>query len=62
MRILSVSRPGGDRGPAIGYLNHFKALNEKGFQIQELSQDIWEDERSFRKFDVAWGYVRFHPN
>ncbi len=61
MKILSVNKPGGDRGPAIGYMNHLKALSSCGFEIQELTQEIWNDEKSLRKFDVAWAYVRFHP-
>lgn len=61
MRILSLSRPGGDRGPAVGYFHHVKALSEDGFSIQELTKEIWHDNSLFKTFDLAWAYVRFHP-
>ena len=61
MKILSISRPGGDRGPAVGYANHLRALSKEGFSIQELTQEIWDSEKLFKTFDIAWGYVRFHP-
>ena len=59
IRILSVSRPGGDLGPAVGYANHLDALNHPDFEVTELTQEIWNDLDRFREFDIAWAYVRF---
>ena len=61
MKILSISSPGGDRGPAVGYRNHLRALSEGGFRVEELTQKIWENPMLMKSFDVAWAYVRFHP-
>lgn len=61
MRILTISAPGGDRGPAVGYRNHVKALSENGFEIKDLTQEIWQDPALMKSFDIAWAYVRFHP-
>lgn len=60
-KILSVSAPGGDRGPAVGYRNHLKALSGGDFQISEISQEIWESDNLMKQFDCAWAYVRFDP-
>lgn len=61
IKILMVSWPGGDLGPAIGYANHRDALSKSGFQITEITQAMWDDPKSFNDFDIAWAYVRFHP-
>jgi len=62
MKILSISSPGGNRGPAIGYLNHVKALNSNGFELVEIDKNIWENQHLMKTFDVAWAYVRFQPD
>lgn len=62
IKILMVSWPGGDLGPAVGYANHKDALGRAGFQITELTQEIWNDPKSFVTFDVVWAYTRFHPD
>lgn len=61
IRILSVTAPGGDRGPAVGYWHHKKALSQGNFEFTELSQEIWESDDLMKQFDFAWAYVRFHP-
>ena len=61
MRVLSISSPGGDRGPAVGYRNHFAALSRKEFQIVEINQHLWDRPDLMKSFDVAWAYVRFNP-
>lgn len=61
-KILSLSAPGGDRGPAVGYRNHLKALSVDGFQITELDQTIWESDFLMKQFSCAWAYVRFDPH
>jgi hypothetical protein len=61
IRVLSISSPGGDRGPAVGYRNHLKALSTDGFEMVEINQEIWGNDELLKFFDVAWAYVRFHP-
>jgi len=63
MRILTISAPGDDRGPGVMYRNHLKALShpDSDISVTNLSQEIWESEELLKSFDVAWGYVRFHP-
>lgn len=61
MKILTISAPGGDRGPAVGYRNHVKALSKGGFKLEEITQEIWESPTAMKDFDIAWAYVRFHP-
>ena len=61
MRILSVSAPSGDRGPAVGYANHRAALQKYGIEITELDESIWASDDAISDFSVAWAYVRFHP-
>ena len=61
LKILSISRPGGDRGPAVGFQNHFSALNQGDFEILEINQRIWDSDDLMKSFDIAWAYVRFHP-
>ena len=61
-RILSISSPGGDRGPAVMHRNHIMACREtKEFNIVDLNSHIWSSDEELKKFDVAWGYVRFQP-
>ena len=38
IKILSLSSPGGDRGPAVGYKNHIAALSQNNFEITEITQ------------------------
>lgn len=58
-----VSKPGGDRGPAVGYKNHMNAFqNDSRFQIEELTQEIISNPIKLNNFDIIWAYVRFHPN
>lgn len=63
MRILMISEPGDDRGPGVMYRNHLKALThpDSDMFVTSLSQEIWESDNLLKSFDVAWGYVRFHP-
>lgn len=60
MKILTISSPGGDRGPAIGYKNHLSALRSGGIDIVDINQDIWNSSSKMKAFDVAWAYVRFN--
>lgn len=54
-----ISFPGGDRGPAIGYKNHLKALNNSNlFHVDEINQYIWEN--NFDDYDYYWSYTRFN--
>lgn len=62
IKILSISSPGGDRGPATMYKNHLLACSETNdFSITNITQEIWESDSLLKQFDVAWAYVRFHP-
>ena len=60
-RILMVTSPGGNRGPANAFQNHLNALNDSTeFEIKEWHQLFSESELA--TFDVFWFSVRFHPN
>lgn len=55
-----MSAPQGDRGPAIGYQNHIKALKQsKDIHIKELSE--LKSIEELENFDYFWFYVRFDP-
>lgn len=45
------------------FKNHLKALSEKDsqFELVHLDERIWLSDELLKSFDVAWGYVRFHP-
>jgi len=61
IRILMVSAPGGDRGPANAYQNHINALDSSSdFLIKGINEIQSEEE--LQLFDVFWFSVRFHPN
>jgi hypothetical protein len=58
--ILMMSKPGGDRGPSIGYINHINALNsDSAFNVNELEKI--SDISQLQKYDYFWFYVRFDP-
>lgn len=59
-KILMMSKPSGDRGPAIGYKNHMTALRSSDeFLIEEI-ENI-KDSNEFKNYDYFWFYVRFDP-
>jgi len=62
-KILMISSPGGDRGPAIGYKNHLKAFkSDERFEIIELSNENINRKDIINNVDIVWAYVRFHPS
>jgi hypothetical protein len=59
-KVLMMSQPGGDRGPAVGYKNHIQALkNSKNFIIDEFIN--LKNEEELKGFDYFWFYARFYP-
>ena len=60
IKILMCSKPGGDRGPAVGYREHIKAINLLGKDFNIYCDELNEN-TNLSEYDAFWFYVRFDP-